>query len=60
MYYLLIIAGGLMTMDTIWLSTVCNGNLGIALPAIMGVPLLLIGLFKGSSCPGSARRRDTL
>ena len=33
MYYLLIIAGGLMTMDTIWLSTVCNGNLGIALPA---------------------------
>ena len=46
MYYLLIIAGGLMTMDTIWLSTVCNGNLGTALPAIMGVPLLLIGLFK--------------
>ena len=47
MYYLLIIAGGLMTMDTIWLSTVCNGNLGTALPAIMGVPLLLIGLFRG-------------
>ena len=46
MYYLLIIAGGLMTMDTIWLSTVCNGNLGTALPAIMGVPLLLIGLLK--------------
>ena len=46
MYYLLIIAGGLMTMDTIWLSTVCNGNLGTFLPAIMGVPLLLIGIFK--------------
>ena len=51
MYYLLIIAGGLMTMDTIWLSTVCNGNLGTALPAIMGVPLLLIGLFKGFFMP---------
>lgn len=57
MYYLLIIAGGLMTMDTIWLSTVCNGNLGTALPAIMGVPLLLIGLFRGFSYSGSAPLR---
>ena len=57
MYYLLIIAGGLMTMDTIWLSTVCNGNLGTALPAIR-VPLLLIGLFKKVfHASGSARRR---
>ncbi len=45
MYFLLGAAGALMTLDTLWLSTVCNGNLGTVLPAIMGVPLIFIGIF---------------
>lgn len=41
----LIAAGGLLTLDTALLSMVSNGHLGTVLPAIMGIPLLLAGLF---------------
>jgi len=39
------IIGGLLTLDTIALYTVSNGNLGTALPAIIGVPLILLAIF---------------
>lgn len=42
---LLIAAGGLLTLDTALLSMVSNGHLGTVLPAIMGIPLLLTGIF---------------
>ncbi len=39
------IIGALLTLDTIALSMVSNGNLGTALPAVLGVPLVLLALF---------------
>ena len=41
----LYIAGALLTLDTIALSMVSNGNLGTVMPAILGVPLLLAAIF---------------
>ena len=39
------IIGALLTLDTVALSMVSNGNLGTALPAVLGVPLVLLALF---------------
>lgn len=46
MHVFLIIAGAFLTLDTVFLSMVSNGHLGTVLPAIMGIPMLLIGLFR--------------
>ncbi len=40
-----LITGGLLILDTLGLSLVSNGNLGTYMPAILGIPLLLLGLF---------------
>lgn len=39
------IMGALLTLDTAALSMVSNGNLGTAMPAVLGVPLLILALF---------------
>lgn len=39
------IIGLLLTLDTAVLSMVSNGNLGTALPAVLGAPLMLLALF---------------
>lgn len=41
----LIIAGGLLIADTLFVLTRCYVNLGVIMPAVIGAPLLLIGLF---------------
>ncbi len=41
----LFIAGALLTLDTAVIKSLTTGNLGTYLPAIMGLPLLLIGIF---------------
>ena len=46
MHIALIAIGALLTLDTFLLSMVSNGHLGTNLPAIMGIPLLIIGIFK--------------
>lgn len=51
MHIFLIIAGAALALDTILLSTVSNGHLGTILPAIMGIPLLIIGIFKNHLFP---------
>ena len=45
MRWILIALGALLTLDTILVQTISNPNLGVYLPAIIGLPLLLIGLF---------------
>ena len=39
------IIGSLLTLDTIALSFVSNGNLGTYMPAILGIPLVILALF---------------
>ncbi len=51
MHIFLIIAGAVLTLDTVLLSLVSNGHLGTVLPAIMGLPMLLIGIFKNHLFP---------
>ena len=51
MYIILIAAGAALILDTLLLSTVSNGHLGTVLPAIMGTPMLIIGLFKNALFP---------
>jgi len=46
MYSFLIILGSLLVLDTAFLQSVSNGHLGTILPAILGAPLILIGLLK--------------
>lgn len=41
----LIIVGALLILDTLFVSTVSNFNLGVIMPAILGAPLLVCGLF---------------
>ena len=41
----LIISGSVLILDTIVILGVSNVNMGVLMPAIMGIPLLLIGLF---------------
>ena len=43
----LIIAGALMVLDTVAVALVSNFNLGVILPAILGLPLLVLGIFYG-------------
>ena len=40
-----IIVGAFLVLDTIAVSTLSNYNLGVILPAILGLPLLLLGVF---------------
>ena len=40
-----IIVGAFLVLDTIVVSTLSNYNLGVILPAILGLPLLLLGVF---------------
>ena len=42
---LLLIVGSLLTLDTVVIKSLTTGNLGTYLPAIFGLPLLLIGIF---------------
>lgn len=51
MHIFLIIAGAVLTLDTVLLSMVSNGHLGTVLPAIMGIPMLIIGIFKNHLFP---------
>ena len=46
MYSFFIILGSLLVLDTAFLQSVSNGHLGTILPAILGAPLILIGLLK--------------
>jgi len=41
-----IIAGALLMLDTILVKTTSGWNLGVVLPALLGIPLLAYGLFK--------------
>ncbi len=41
----LISLGAFGVLDTIFVSFLCNTNLGVLMPGILGLPLLLIGLF---------------
>lgn len=43
--WILLVCGMVLTLDTCFAATVCNFNLGVILPAILGLPLLLIGIF---------------
>lgn len=45
MRIILIIVGAFLVLDTIFAATRCNMNLGVVLPAILGLPLLLLGVF---------------
>ena len=47
-----IIIGGFLVLDTIIVCFLCNYNLGVILPAVLGFPLLLLGLFWGSMDAG--------
>lgn len=40
-----IMAGAFLVLDTIAVSTLSNFNLGVILPAVIGLPLLLLGAF---------------
>lgn len=51
MHIALIAIGALLTLDTFLLSMVSNGHLGTYLPAIMGIPMLIIGIFKNHLFP---------
>ena len=51
MHIFLIAAGALLVLDTVFLSMVSNGHLGTVLPAIMGLPMLVIGIFKSHLFP---------
>ena len=51
MNIVLIALGALLTLDTALLSMVSNGHLGTVLPAIMGIPMLIIGIFKNHIFP---------
>ncbi|MBQ6703415.1 MAG: YdcF family protein [Clostridia bacterium] len=51
MHIFLIAAGGFLVLDTVFLSMVSNGHLGTVLPAIMGAPMLLAGIFKSCLFP---------
>ena len=51
MHIALIAIGALLTLDTFLLSMVSNGHLGTYLPAIMGIPMLIIGIFKNHFFP---------
>lgn len=42
---LFILVGAFLVLDTIVVSMLSNYNLGVILPAILGVPLLLLGVF---------------
>ena len=42
---LLLITGALLVLYTVLTSFVCNFTLGLVLPAIIGLPLLMIGIF---------------
>ena len=45
MRVLCICIGGFLVLDTIMVSFLSNYNLGVILPAVLGLPLLLLGLF---------------
>ncbi len=51
---ILIIAGSLLIADTLFVRMLSNGNLGTYLPAILGLPLLLAGIFFAPLCAGLA------
>lgn len=51
MHIFLMITGALLTLDTVLLSMVSNGHLGTVLPAIMGVPLIIMGALKSHIFP---------
>ena len=42
---LLLIIGIVLILDTIVIKSLTTGNLGTYLPALMGIPLLIVGLF---------------
>lgn len=44
---LCLIVGGFLVLDTLIVCCLSNYNLGVILPAILGLPLLLLGLFWG-------------
>ena len=42
---LLIFAGGLLVSDSLFVMTRSNMNLGVLLPMLLGLPLIVIGIF---------------
>ena len=50
MQLLLIVIGAFLVADTIFARCISNFNLGVILPAIIGAPLLIVGLFYDSFC----------
>lgn len=42
---LLITIGSLLTLNTLFVSTISNINLGVIMPACIGAPLLILGIF---------------
>lgn len=53
--WFLILLGGALCADTAFFLPRTNGNLGIWLPALLGIPLLLLGIFAGPLCAWFAR-----
>ncbi len=45
MRIILIVVGAILVLDTFFAATRCNMNLGVVLPAILGLPLILLGVF---------------
>lgn len=45
MRIVLIVVGAFLVLDSAFAATRCNMNLGVILPAILGLPLLLLGVF---------------
>ena len=44
---LCLVVGALLVLDTLIVCFLSNYNLGVILPAVLGLPLLLLGLFWG-------------
>lgn len=45
MRWVLLAIGAILVADSCFVAMVCNMNLGVVLPAVLGLPLLLLGLF---------------
>ncbi len=48
MKWILILIGSALILDTLYIMQISNMNLGVVLPAILGTPLLLFGIFYSS------------
>lgn len=50
MRIILIIIGAFLVLDTVAVSQISNLNLGVIMPAVIGLPLLILGIFYNPLC----------